>query len=149
MAAAPTHPGPGPKAPAAPAGPDAVPHAPDPVQVGGTVHIGRAVDAQTQAADFGAYATYVTPAGADTARQVLPYDSNRHRGVITVSAPGAIVAGSGVWIGTQAQCQASPPVGGFLPAGQANYLVEHNQAIWMIGDGTNSLRVTVANERWS
>ena len=123
--------------------------APNPVLVGGTVHVGHAVDSQAQAADFGAYATYTTPAGADTARIILPFDSNRHRATITVSAPSTAVAGSGVWIGTMAQCQATPPVGGFLPAGLNSYPVEHDQAVWMIGDGTNSLRVTVANERWS
>src|SRR5437764_942012 len=51
--------------------------APSPVLVGGTVHIGHSIDGQAQAADFGAYMTYVTPAGADVARPVLPYDSKR------------------------------------------------------------------------
>lgn len=125
------------------------PTAPDPVLVGGTIHVGHAVDSQAQAADFGAYMTYTTPAGADAARPILPFDSNRHRATITVSAPGAPVAGSGVWIGTQAQCQATPPVGGFLPVGLNSYPVEHDLGLWMIGDGTNSLRVTVAIERWS
>ena len=52
-----------------------------------------------------------------------------------------------MWVGTQAQCQTSPPVGGFLAAG-ASVVVENNQGLWMIGDGTNSLRVTVLQERW-
>lgn len=120
-----------------------------PVEIGGTVRISHAIDTQPQAADFGTYQSYLTPAGADVARPILPYDSNRRRAIITVSAPGAPVAGSGIWIGTQAQVQASPPVGGFLPAGIMGYTVEHNAAVWMIGDGTNALRVTVAMERWS
>ncbi len=111
------------------------------------VQVGHDLNVQGQAADFGAYMTYVTPAGADTARPILPFDPNRHAARLIVSAPGAAVNGSGVWIGTQAQCQASPPVGGFIPVG-GTLLVEHNQAMWMIGDGTNSLRVTVAVERW-
>jgi hypothetical protein len=112
------------------------------------VHVGHDVNIQGQAADFGAYQTYVLPAGADQARPILPMDPNRHRATITVSAPGVAVAGSGAWIGTQAQCQASPPVGGFLPVGVNAYPVEHNQAVWLIGDGTNAMRVTVAVERW-
>jgi len=248
----------------------AVPLAPNPVLVGGTIHIGSSVDSQAQAADFGTYLTYVT-AVPDVARPILPYDSNRHRAVLTVSTnptasklnstmvygsatspgvngtiadlsasnlspglwqfqvitteggtlaaaldtnnmqlvfgtganlqvvtlaastsgaaassgpftfyfpPGAsildaqvqsIVAatagaiyhaeiiatplstgpGAGVWIGTQAQCQASPPVGGFIPSGGGNYAMEHNAAMWMIGDGVTSQRVTVAMERWA
>lgn len=129
--------------------PDEQEFAPSPVQVGGTVHVGHAIDSQAQAADFGTYVTYSLPAGATTAQQILPYDSNRHRAILTVSAPGAVVAGSGVWIGTQAQCQANPPVGGFLPVGQSNYTLEHNAALWLVGDGVNAMRVTVAMERWS
>ncbi len=112
------------------------------------VEVGHDLNTQPQAADFGAYSTYITPAGADTARQILPYDTHRHRATLTVSAPGAPVSGSGIWIGTQAQCQASPPVGGFIPVGANAWPIEHNQAVWMVGDGTNSLRVTVAMERW-
>jgi hypothetical protein len=118
-----------------------------PVVIGGTVHIGHAVDTQPQAADFGTWQTYVTPAGADVARPVLPYDSNRSRTVLVVSAPGAPVAGSGVWVGTQGQTQASPPVGGFLPAGV--YTLENNAALWLIGDGANAMRVSVLMERWA
>jgi hypothetical protein len=55
--------------------------------------------------------------------------------------------GAGVWIGTQAQCQASPPVGGFLPGG--TFILENDQAVWLVGDGANAVRVTVINERWS
>jgi hypothetical protein len=126
----------------------APPAPPAPVPVAGTVHVGRPVDNRPQAADYGAYSTITTPAGADTARIILPFDARRRRATITVSAPGAQVAGSGVWIGTQAQCQASPPVGGFLPAGISAFPVEHAQPVWMTGDGTNSLRVTIAIERW-
>jgi hypothetical protein len=121
-------------------GPETIPAVP--------VHVGHDVNTQNQAADYGAYMTYVTPAGPDVARPILPFDRARHRATITVSAPGAVVAGSGVWIGTAAQCQAAVPVGGFLPAGINAYPVEHNQAVWLIGDGTNSLRVTVSVERW-
>jgi hypothetical protein len=112
------------------------------------VHIPHQVDVQAQAADFGAYMTYVTPAGADQARIILPFDAHRHRATITVSAPGAAVAGSGVWVGTEAQVKASPPVGGFLPAGLMALPVENNQGLWLIGDGTNAMRVTVTVERW-
>jgi hypothetical protein len=111
------------------------------------VRLGHDINTQAQGADFGSYMTYVTPAGADTARPILPFDGNRRAARIIVSAPGAAVAGSGVWVGTQAQTQAASPLGGFIPVG-GTLLVEHNQAMWMVGDGANSLRVTVAQERW-
>lgn len=126
-----------------------VPVAADPVQVGGTIHIGHEVDTQSQAADFGAYTTYVTAASGDTARPILPYDSNRKAARLIVSSlVNPVVGTPGVWVGTQAQCQASPPVGGFIPVG-STLLIEHNQAVWLIGDQAFSLRVTVGMERWS
>jgi hypothetical protein len=125
-----------PAAPAPEVAPDAVP-----------VHVRHDVNVQNQAADFGSYVTYKLPAGATAAQPIAPFDPARHKLIIIVSAPGAVVAGSGVWIGSQAQTQASPPVGGFLPAG-TTLPVEHNQAIWLVGDGTNAMNVTVAMERW-
>lgn len=134
-----THPAPGPSAEDLAAA--------SPVQIGGVVHIGHAVDTQPQAADFGTWQTYVTPAGPDQARPILPYDSNRSRVLLVISAPGAAVAGSGVWVGSQGQTQASPPVGGFLPAGV--FQLENNAVLWMVGDGANSMRVAVLMERWA
>jgi hypothetical protein len=122
--------------------PDA-PEAPPPAV---PVQVGHDLNVQGQAADYGAWMTYTTPAGADIARPVLGFEQQRHRAVLIVSAPVAVAAGSGVWVGTMAQCQASPPVGGFLPPG--TYVTENNQALWMIGDGINSMRFTVLQERW-
>jgi hypothetical protein len=110
------------------------------------VQVGHDLNTQGQAADYGAWMTYTTPAGVDQARPIVGFEQQRHRAVFIVSAPGAVVPGSGVWVGTAAQCQASPPVGGFLPPG--TYVTENNQAVWMVGDGTNSMRVTVLQERW-
>lgn len=110
------------------------------------VAVGHDLNTQGQAADYGAWMTYLTPAGADVARPILPFEPARHRIVLIVSAPGAVVAGSGVWVGTQAQCQASPPVGGFLPPGMV--VTENNQPLWLVGDGANAMRVTVLQERW-
>jgi hypothetical protein len=67
-------------------------------------------------------------------------------GQLNVILQPAAAAAAGVWAGTQAQCQASPPLGGFLPAGQ--YVIENNQALWLTGDGANAMRVAVLQERW-
>jgi len=226
------------------------------------VQVGHDVNVQGQAADYGGWATYTTPAGADVARPVLPFDGNRHKATLIVSAVAAAAAGSTVangsaaspvtanetiattgalpagtytvtastiltgtptfadvnnvalklngtqiavvpvqgaseqesslapitvivpaggvlsaatigvgsgaagynvvlaatpsntaaggalvYVGSEAQCKASPPVGGVIPSG-ASVIIENNQQLWMIGDGVNSLRVTVLQERW-
>lgn len=120
---------------------EAPPAAPDPVPV----HVGHDLDVQSQSADFGSWQTYVTPAGADQARPILPFDPNRHRATIIVSG-----AAGNVWVGTMAQCQAVPPVGGFLAAAVPGLqvVVENNQALAMIGDGVHACTVTVLQERW-
>jgi hypothetical protein len=109
------------------------------------VHVGHDLNVQGQAADFGSWATYTTPAAADVARQILPYDPNRHRATIIVNG-----SAGNVWVGTMAQCQASPPVGGYLAAGAPGLQVieENNQALYMIGDGSHACTVTVLVERW-
>lgn len=109
------------------------------------VRVPHDVSVQGQAADYGSWATFTTPAGADVARPVLPFDPARHRAVLVVSG-----AAGGVWVGTPAQCQASPPVGGFLTAGAPGLVVviESNQGLWLIGDGAHACTVSVLQERW-
>jgi hypothetical protein len=111
------------------------------------VRVGHDVDVHGQAADYGGWSTFTTPAGADRARMILPFEPARHRAVMSVSIPVA-AAGAGVWVGTPAQTQAAPPVGGFLAAGGPPVVIENNQQLWLIGDGTNACIVTVLQERW-
>jgi hypothetical protein len=116
-----------------------------PVPVSGSVSIGHDLNVQNQAADYGAWATYVTPAAADTARKILPHDEYRHRATIVVNGAAGYVV-----VGTQAQCQATSLVGGQLFAGQPGLqvIIENNQDLWLVGDGSHSCTVTVLVERW-
>lgn len=116
------------------AAPDAVP-----------VHVGHDVPTQTQAADFGGWLTFTTPAGADVPRALVQYDRRRYRATLIVNG-----AAGGVYVGTREQCQASPPAGGFLPAGTPglNVQVQNKQSLWMVGDGAHACTVTVLAERW-
>lgn len=107
------------------------------------VKIPHDVSVLGQAADYGSWSTVATPAGADQARPILPFEPQRHRAVLIVAG-----AAGGVWVGTPGQCQASPPVGGFLPAGGPPVIVENNQQLWLIGDGAHACTVTVLQERW-
>ena len=61
---------------------------PGPILVGGTVHVGHAVDIQSQSADYGGWSTWKLT-GAEQPFQILPYDPNRHRAVISVTVPPA------------------------------------------------------------
>lgn len=112
-----------------------------PVPVSGEVraNIEHDINTQAQAADFGAWATY-TLSATQAAQPILPFDPSRSRALIIVSGIGP------VYVGSQAQCQASPPVGGQLPAGV--YEVKNNQKLWLVPDGTHTATVTVLMERW-
>jgi hypothetical protein len=109
------------------------------------VQVGHDLNVQGQAADFGSWFTYVTAAAGDQARPILPMEPARHRATVMVAS--SAVAGAGVWVGTMAQVQAAIPLGGWLSAG-ASVVVENNQALFLIGDGANSLKVSVLQERW-
>jgi hypothetical protein len=61
--------------------------------------------------------------------------------------PVAAAPGAGVYVGTQAQCQASPPVGGFLTDG-TTVEIRNQQQLWMVPDGIHPVTVTVLMERW-
>lgn len=56
-------------------------------------------------------------------------------------------SGGLVYVGTQAQCQASPPLGGQLPAG-AVVEVRNQQALWLVPDGSHPMVVSVLAERY-
>ena len=59
-----------------------------PIQIGGTVHVGHAIDNQPQAADYGGWTCWHLT-GAEQPFQILPFDTNRHRAVISVTVPPA------------------------------------------------------------
>lgn len=103
------------------------------------VHVPKPVATKDLGADYGAWATYVL-AAATAAQKILPHDEQRRRAVIIVSGTGP------VWVGTQAQCQASPPVGGQLATG-AVIETKNRQELWLAPAGA-SATVTVLTERW-
>lgn len=113
-----------------------------PVPVHGhvTAKVEGSVPTAPKAADFGAWQTY-TLAATTAAQLILPHDEQRARAVI-------IVAGTGpVFVGTKAQCQASPVLGGSLATG-ANVETRNRQELWLAPDGTHTATVTVLTERW-
>jgi hypothetical protein len=120
-----------------------------PVPVVGTVSLDneildRGFRTSPQAAAFGAWMTYTLAATA-AAQPILPFDDKRSRALIIVSGTGPI------YVGTQAQCQANPPVGGLLPSssgGAAVYEVRNQQSLWLAPDGSHTATVTVLVERW-
>jgi hypothetical protein len=93
-----------------------------------------------QAADYGAFFSY-TVGATDPARQLLPFDENRFKARILCSGVGP------VYIGSEAQCKASPALGFVLPTG-VMLEISNNQAVWMVPDGTHTATVSVLAERW-
>lgn len=62
--------------------------------------------------------------------------------VATAAVPGV------VFVGSKAQCQASPALGGQVPNG-AVAEVKNKQELWLAPDGTHAATVTVLLERWA
>lgn len=116
-----------------------------PVQITGTVSLGgeildKGLRTTPQAAAYGAWFTYVL-AATTAAQPILPFDDARARALIIVSGTGP------VYVGTQAQTQASPVLGGLLATG-ATVEVKNQQTLWLAPDGTHTATVTVLVERW-
>lgn len=63
--------------------------------------------------------------------------------VLTFNAAG----GGLLYVGSQAQVQASPPLGGQIPAGMTAE-VRNQQQLWAAPDGLNPVTVSVLVERW-
>jgi hypothetical protein len=112
-----------------------------PVPVSGTVHAHVKGDVPTKdrGADYGSWSTYVL-ASTTAAQKILPHDEQRRRAVLIVSGTGP------VYVGTQGQTQASPPVGGLLATG-AVVETKNRQELWLVPDGA-SATVTVLIERY-
>ena len=121
---------------AAPAGME-----PIPVPVHGEVAIRGDVPTAPKAAGFGAWATY-TLAATTAAQKILPYDEQRARAVLIISGAGP------VYVGSRAQCQASPVLGGQLATGTI-VDTRNKQELWLAPDGTHTATVTVLAERWA
>src|SRR5579859_4814904 len=105
---------------------------PIPVPVHGEVAIRGDVPTAPKAAGFGAWATY-TLAATTAAQKILPYDEQRARAV---------------YVGSRAQCQASPVLGGQLATGTI-VDTRNKQELWLAPDGTHTATVTVLVERWA
>lgn len=94
-----------------------------------------------QAADYGAYSSF-TMTATQAAQSLLPFDQHRARAIVTLSAGGP------VFIGTQAQTQASPPQGYQLTAAAPSLEIKSNQAVYIAPDGTHTATVSLLAERW-
>jgi hypothetical protein len=118
--------------------------APHPVPIAGDVHIADRVTTSEEAADFGTYRTIVL-VGTEDKQMVLPYDANRVRATIMCSGTGP------VWLGSEAQCAqvraGNTVAGGFLLPTGFSLQVGHKQSVWLIGDGSHTATVSIAQER--
>lgn len=103
---------------------------------------------EEQPADYISWNTYPT-GGVVVPLQILPQAPKRHRATISVG-PGLAAANVTGWImvGTQGETNnPSARSGAIYHAGQS-IVIEASSAVWLIGDGTNDLTVTVTDERY-
>jgi hypothetical protein len=128
---------------------EGIPHDDDvvtisPVPVAGEVHLAGRVATSEEAADYGTYRTIVLT-GTEPRQQILPYDKHRVRALIVCSGTGP------VYIGSEAQCAAvaagNIAGGGFLLPTGVSLPVGHKQPVWLIGDGSHTATVSIAQER--
>lgn len=100
-------------------------------------------------ADFGAWQTYLLT-GLEAPQQILKREDKRARAVITVqSAPltPAVIDGY-VVVGARGQCMnPAGGAGGVLLRGQT-IEVRSKSEVWLVGDGSHALTVTVLDERY-
>lgn len=99
-------------------------------------------------ADYGTWFTITIPATtpqATVAQRILPLDRYRKSAEIIVFNGAGAAAGAFVLVGAKGQILNG--LGGQLQAGR--YPVENVQELWLTGDGTNSMIVTVLTERWA
>lgn len=115
-----------------------------PVPIHGEVQLAGRVITSEEAADFGTYRTIVLT-GTEDKQQILPYDTHRIRATIMCSGTGP------VYIGSEAQCAAvragNTSGGGFLLPTGLSLPVGHKQPVWLIGDGSHTATVSIAQER--
>lgn len=116
----------------------------EPVPVVGTVTLTGRVPVTEEAADYGSYRTVVL-VGTEPKQMILGYDLHRVRAWVLVSGTGP------VYVGSEAQCAAVTAgnvagAGARLTTGQT-LPVQHKQPLWLVGDGSNSATVVVAQER--
>lgn len=106
------------------------------------VHVENFGAEREAAAEWGAWQTFITPAGPATPQQILPQNNRRKQAAVFVSGAAGYVL-----VGTRGQVMNNQ--GGRLIAGSANrFPIENKQELWMTGDGTNAVTVTVLDERY-
>jgi hypothetical protein len=62
-------------------------------------------------------------------------------------APASTAVPAGVWVGSEAQTRANPPLGMFVPSGNT-LLISHNQKVYVTGDGINAVSLSWQAERF-
>jgi len=99
------------------------------------------------ASDFGSWKTFSVLAGnAQGPQQILPVDRNRSKARVLVFNGTGAAAGAFVLLGSRGQIQNNQ--GGTILGG-TSITVENSQELWMTGDGTNAMTVTVLAERYA
>lgn len=115
-----------------------------PVAVKGEVSLHGRVATSEEAADFGNYRSVVLT-GSEEKQQILPYDRHRTQAFIACSGTGP------VYVGSEAQCAAvragNIAAAGWVLTTGTMLPVGHKQSVWLVGDGSHTAMVSIAQER--
>lgn len=107
------------------------------------VHVENFGAEREQSADWGSWQTFFFSATANPAQQVLPQNNRRKSATLQVNGATGYVL-----VGTRGQVMNGQGGRLFGGAGINRCTVENKQELWMIGDGTNTLTVTILDERY-
>ena len=95
------------------------------------------------AADWGSWQTFTFSATSNVAQQVLAQNNHRKSGTVLVNGTTGFVR-----VGTRGQVMNNQGGQLFAGAGINRVPIENKQELWMVGDGVNTITVTVLDERY-
>jgi hypothetical protein len=118
------------------------PPTPESVPVKGSVTVEEAVRTNEEAADYGAYSTYLITATDTAPVQILGHDDNRARAVVWIDGTT-----NSVWIGKKEQVFATGGAQGALLSSGQRIEIRNKQPLFYVPNGV-ACNLSVINERW-
>jgi hypothetical protein len=107
------------------------------------VHVENFGAEREAAADWGSWQTFVFSATSNVAQQILAQNNRRKGAQLSVNGTTGFVR-----VGTRGQVMNAQGGQLFAGAGINRINIENKQELWMVGDGVNTITVTVIDERY-
>jgi len=107
------------------------------------VHVENFGAEREAAADWGSWQTFVFSSTSNVAQQILAQNNRRKGAQLDVNGTTGFVR-----VGTRGQVMNNQGGQLFAGAGINRINVENKQELWCVGDGVNTITVTVLDERF-